>query len=69
MRHCTLHEARKSRRLTQGELAKLADVSRATLCRIEAGQMLPRMTTVRRLEKALKTSLRFYLIADQEAAQ
>lgn len=69
MRHITLHEARKSRRLTQQELSKLADVSRATLCRIEAGQMLPRLATVRRLEKALKTSLRFYLTSDHEALQ
>ena len=67
MRQHTVSDARRHRRLTQVELAKRAGISRATLCRLEAGQMLPRLTTVRRLEAALRLRLRFE--APEEAAQ
>jgi transcriptional regulator with XRE-family HTH domain len=44
---------RAARFLTQEDLSDLAGVGRATVARIEAGQITPRMRTVRSLATAL----------------
>ncbi len=50
-----LKEHRERRGLTQMELAKLAEVSRATIARYEGGEARrPHPGTVRKLAKALK---------------
>jgi transcriptional regulator with XRE-family HTH domain len=49
-----LREHRKRRGLTQIELAKISDVSRATIADLEAGKRGAYSGTVRRLAKALK---------------
>lgn len=48
-----LRQVREKKLLSQGELAKLAGVSRAQINRIEAGSADPRMSTVRKLIAAL----------------
>jgi predicted transcriptional regulator len=48
-----LAEHRQRRALTQHELAKLADVSRATVARMEAGQSV-RPESVEKVARALK---------------
>lgn len=50
--------------LTQLELARRADVSRLTILRIENGQMYARTETLRRIAKALDTSLAHLIAAD-----
>ncbi len=49
-----LREHRSRRGLTQIELAKIADVGRATIARLEAGTHGAYISTVQRLAKALK---------------
>lgn len=48
-----LQQVREKKLLSQGELAKLAGVSRAQINRIESGKVDPRMSTVRKLIAAL----------------
>ncbi len=45
---------RKQRRLSQRALAKLSKVTNVTIARIETGVYDPRLSTLRRLAKALK---------------
>ena len=43
--------------LNQKQLAKLAGIRVETLCRIETGRHLPSLTSVEKIDKALKRSL------------
>ena len=45
---------RTRRALTQAELAERADVTTATVARIERDEIEPRMTTLRKLAQALE---------------
>jgi len=49
-----LRQLREKAVLTQVELARLADVTPATISDLEASKRKPRPSTVRRLAKALK---------------
>lgn len=49
-----LREARQRRLLTQVELANLVGVTTATISRIETGATKARITTVRKIAKALE---------------
>jgi DNA-binding XRE family transcriptional regulator len=49
-----LREHRKRRGLTQIELSKISDVSRATIADLEAGKRGAYQSTVRKLARALK---------------
>lgn len=49
-----LTKARKEMNLTQEELAKLTDISRALLSNIERGAALPSLPVAYKLSKALK---------------
>jgi len=49
-----LKERRKLRGLTQEELAKLSDVSRPTIARLETTDTRATLETARKLAKALK---------------
>jgi putative molybdopterin biosynthesis protein len=53
MKLTRLRERRERALLTQRELAKKANISRAALVAIETGQADPRPTTIRRLAEAL----------------
>jgi predicted transcriptional regulator len=50
----SLKEHRQRRGLTQIELAKLSDVSRATIADLEAGKRGAYQSTVKKLARALK---------------
>jgi len=52
-----LRQLRKSKGITQAELAKKAGVSRAYLSRLEMGQHDPPLSRLRKLAKALRVSL------------
>ena len=47
---------RETRELTQHELALLSRVERAQISRIEAGKCIPRLATLDKIAKALKTN-------------
>lgn len=49
----TLKELRLDRLITQTELAKLSNLSRAYISQIEKGQQKPSELTIRKLAKAL----------------
>jgi transcriptional regulator with XRE-family HTH domain len=49
-----LKRQRTRRALTQAELAERADVTTATVARIERDEIEPRMTTLRKLAQALE---------------
>ena len=49
-----LKRQRTRRALTQAELAERADVTTATVARIERDEIEPRMTTLRKLAPALE---------------
>lgn len=49
----TLKELRLDRLITQTELAKLANLSRAYISQIEKGQQKPSELTIRKISKAL----------------
>jgi transcriptional regulator with XRE-family HTH domain len=49
-----LKRQRTRRALTQAELAERADVTTATVARIERDEIEPRMTTLRKLARALE---------------
>jgi transcriptional regulator with XRE-family HTH domain len=49
-----LKQQRMRRALTQAELAERADVTTATVARIERDEIEPRMTTLRKLAQALE---------------
>jgi transcriptional regulator with XRE-family HTH domain len=49
-----LKKQRTRRALTQAELAERADVTTATVARIERDEIEPRMTTLRKLARALE---------------
>jgi len=49
-----LKRQRARRALTQAELAERADVTTATVARIERDEIEPRMTTLRKLSQALE---------------
>ena len=49
-----LKKQRTRRALTQAELAELAKVTTATVARIERDEIEPRMTTLRKLARALE---------------
>ena len=48
-----LREVREAKFVTQVELAKKAGVSETTIVRLEAGTHRPRISTIRKLAKAL----------------
>ncbi len=48
---------RKQRGLSQRALAKLSKVTNVTIARIESGVYDPRLSTLRRLAKALKVKI------------
>ncbi|APH12603.1 MAG: helix-turn-helix transcriptional regulator [Dehalococcoides mccartyi] len=50
----TLKELRLDRLITQTELAKLANLSRAYISQIEKGQQKPSELTIRKISKALE---------------
>ncbi|MBU8857411.1 helix-turn-helix transcriptional regulator [Micromonospora sp. WMMB482] len=52
-----LRAARVARLLTQEELSEASGLGRATIARIEAGQTVPHMRTVRALAEALQVPL------------
>jgi transcriptional regulator with XRE-family HTH domain len=49
---------RQKRRLSQRALAKLSKVSFVTIARLETGQYDPRISTLRRLARALKVKVK-----------
>ncbi len=49
----TLREARAARVLTIRELAALAGVSTRTIVQVEAGQIVPRFATLKKIASAL----------------
>jgi transcriptional regulator with XRE-family HTH domain len=53
-----IRQLREDRRLTQADLAKQADVARITLLRIEGGSQDPTLSTLARLARALRVSVR-----------
>ena len=56
-------EVRRVAGLTQGALARRARIARATVNRIERGRLLPELSTLRRIAKALGMSLPDLVIA------
>ena len=48
-----LRRIREDRLLTQGELAKAADLGLSTVLRIESDRVEPRFSTIRKLARAL----------------
>jgi len=52
-----LNALRKQRGLTQKQLANIADVHYVSLARLEAGRADPRLSTLRKLAKALRVSI------------
>jgi transcriptional regulator with XRE-family HTH domain len=52
-----LVEWRRKRGLSQRELARVSGVGHITIARIETGVFDPRLSTLRRLAKALKVKL------------
>ena len=53
---------RAQRRLTQGQLATLADLHRTLIVQIEGGVANPRLETLRRLAAALSTDVASLLV-------
>jgi transcriptional regulator with XRE-family HTH domain len=51
-----IREAREAAGLTQLELAEKAHLTQATISRIEAGTIVPRLDTLQRIADALGTS-------------
>ena len=51
-----LRTLRSRRRLTQEQLARLAECERANISRYEAGKKVPTLDTLARLAKALNTT-------------
>lgn len=62
-----LRAARRSRRLTQSQLAEKAGVSRVTIARIEAGQHAPRYDTLVAIVEALPAEMVELLANEDEA--
>lgn len=52
-----LAEVRKSRGLTQEELAEMLDISAVSVTYLETGRRWPRLLTLHRIAKALKVSV------------
>lgn len=52
-----IRQVREKQNITQEELAKLADISRATAVRIEKGEHSPRYSTLQSIAGALKTTV------------
>jgi transcriptional regulator with XRE-family HTH domain len=52
-----LAEVRKSRGLTQEGLAEMLDISSVSITYLETGRRWPRLLTLQRIAKALKTNV------------
>ena len=52
-----LKKIRQQRKLTQGELAERAGVTREYVARLEAGRYDPSLSTIERLAKALRVKV------------
>ena len=61
-----LRTARTRKLLTQEELAEFSGIGRATIARLEAGGLQPRMKTIRALARALELDPR-ELVPDPES--
>lgn len=64
----TVHEARFRRGLTQVELAKKMKTTQSSIARVESGRILPSLTFLDNMARALKTHLivKFAFMADYE---
>jgi transcriptional regulator with XRE-family HTH domain len=65
---CALRRLRLESGSTQEEVAYEAGITVAALARIERGQANPQWTTVKRIARALDTSLIELVVALEEAA-
>jgi transcriptional regulator with XRE-family HTH domain len=52
-----LRKIRKARKLTQGQLAERAGVTREYIARLEAGRYDPTLSTIEKLAKALRVKV------------
>lgn len=68
---CSLAKARKSRKLSQAELAEIAGVSRCSISYIENGRQDPTRKMMEKIAKALKMSVNtiFFNINERHATQ
>lgn len=63
-----LRKVRMSRLLTQAQLAMRADMTPASISRIETGRSKARISTVRRLADALSVDPRILIVPQEPAA-
>lgn len=59
-----IKEKRSKKRLTQEELAKMANISRPHLAEIENGNAIPSILVAQRIAKALKSKVDNIFFAD-----
>lgn len=57
----TVKEARKRFKISQGQLAKMCQMTQVQICRIENGLASPHHTTIYKIEKALGMHLNWTL--------
>ncbi len=64
-----LRQARERRVMSQEDLARAADVTEATISRIENGHAQPRPSTIRKLAGALNVDPGWLLFGDEQGSK